>query len=81
MESKNIITQKKKNWYFHLLADNGTVIATSPYFYTKAAVENGIASVRKNAETHIVEYPETFKNNKYENSKRNPFNKPKFQDS
>lgn len=63
MENKYVIKQKKNgSWHFHLLAKNGTVIATSPDFYTKSAVENGIASVRKNAETHIVEYPETFKN-------------------
>lgn len=64
MESKYVIKERKKNrlWYFQLLAANGTVIATSPDFYSKAAVENGITSVRKNAETHIVEYPETFKN-------------------
>ena len=40
---------------FDLKATNGQVIATSEGYTTKAACENGIASVRKNAPEAEVE--------------------------
>ena len=40
---------------FNLVAPNGEVIATSERYTTKAAAENGIASVKKNAPTATTE--------------------------
>lgn len=37
------------NYHFNLQAGNGQVIATSEVYNSKAAAENGIESVRKNA--------------------------------
>lgn len=45
------VIQKAKNgqFYFNLKAKNGQVILTSEMYKTKAAAQNGIESVRKNA--------------------------------
>lgn len=40
---------KNDQYYFNLTAKNGQVIATSEQYTTKAACENGIASVCENA--------------------------------
>ena len=39
---------KNGDYYFNLTAKNGQVIATSEMYKSKAAAENGIASVREN---------------------------------
>lgn len=45
-----IIKQAKDGqFYFNLTAKNGQVIASSEMYTTKAACENGIASVKTNA--------------------------------
>ena len=45
-----IIKQAKDSqFYFNLTATNGQVIASSEMYTTKAACENGIASVKENA--------------------------------
>ena len=44
-----IYTDKKGEFRFRLKATNGQIIATSEGYTTKAACENGIASVQKNA--------------------------------
>ena len=47
-----IIKQAKDGqFYFNLTAKNGQVIASSEMYTTKAACENGIASVKTNAPT------------------------------
>jgi uncharacterized protein YegP (UPF0339 family) len=38
-------------FYFYLRAENSEIIAISEFYTTKASAENGIASVKKNAET------------------------------
>lgn len=51
-----LYTDKAGEFRFRLKARNGEVIATSEGYTTKAACENGIDSVRKNAsEAPIVE--------------------------
>ena len=42
-------SSKNGQFYFNLTAKNGQVIATSEMYTTKAAAENGIASVQENA--------------------------------
>ena len=44
-------TSKKKQPYFVLKAANGQVVGTSEMYSSTAAMENGIASVKKNAPT------------------------------
>jgi uncharacterized protein YegP (UPF0339 family) len=44
-----ISTRKNGEFQFNLKADNGQVILTSEGYTTKAACENGIESVKKNA--------------------------------
>ncbi|MCB9964190.1 MAG: YegP family protein [Rhodospirillales bacterium] len=47
---KFLIKQAKDGqFYFNLTAKNGQVIASSEMYTTKAACENGIASVKENA--------------------------------
>lgn len=47
---------KSGQFRFRLKARNGEIVATSEAYTTKAACENGIASVRKNApEAPVVE--------------------------
>jgi len=46
---------KAGEYRFRLTARNGEIIAVSEGYKTKASCENGIASVRKNAEGEIVE--------------------------
>ena len=49
-------TDKAGEFRFRLKATNGQIIATSEGYVTKASCENGIESVRKNAEeAEIVE--------------------------
>jgi uncharacterized protein YegP (UPF0339 family) len=44
------------HWRFNLLATNGQVIASSESYNSKAAAQNGIESVRKNApDAKVVE--------------------------
>ena len=42
-------TGKDQQFYFNLLADNGQVILSSEGYTSRAACDNGIESVRKNA--------------------------------
>ena len=53
--SKFVIREVPSGIKFALKATNGQVIATSEGYTTKAACENGIASVRKNAPEAEVE--------------------------
>ena len=46
---KFVLKNGEGNYRFNLLADNHQVILTSESYTTKAACENGIASVKKNA--------------------------------
>ncbi|MBR3703952.1 MAG: YegP family protein, partial [Oscillospiraceae bacterium] len=46
---KFVIREVSSGVKFDLLAGNGQVIATSEVYTTRAACENGIESVRKNA--------------------------------
>ena len=48
-------TDKAGEFRFRLKARNGEIIATSEGYTTKAACENGIASVRKNAPEAEIE--------------------------
>jgi uncharacterized protein len=41
--------------YFNLKATNGQIIGTSEMYESSTAMENGIASVKKNATSAIVE--------------------------
>lgn len=52
---KFVIKKTNTGIKFDLKAGNGEVIATSEVYTTKAACENGIASVRKNAPVAPVE--------------------------
>lgn len=53
--SKFVIREVKSGIKFDLKATNGQVIATSEVYESKAACENGIESVRKNAPDAEVE--------------------------
>ena len=69
--SKFVIRTVSSGIKFDLKATNGQVIATSEVYETKAACENGIESVRKNApvaafENQTVEGYETATNPKFE---------------
>ena len=69
--SKFVIREVPSGIKFDLKATNGQVIATSEVYTTKAACENGIESVRKNApvakfEDQTVEEVETVTNPKFE---------------
>ncbi len=50
-QSFELSKAKDGQFYFNLKATNGQVILTSEMYTTKAAAENGIASVQKNAST------------------------------
>ena len=69
--SKFVIREVKSGIKFDLKATNGQVIATSEVYESKAACENGIESVRKNApianlEDQTVADFETVTNPKFE---------------
>ena len=69
--SKFVIREVKTGIKFDLKATNGQVIATSEVYESKAACENGIESVRKNApianlEDQTVADFETATNPKFE---------------
>ena len=69
--SKFVIRTVTSGIKFDLKATNGQVIATSEVYESKAACENGIESVRKNApiaafENQTVENYETATNPKFE---------------
>ena len=69
--SKFVIREVKSGIKFDLKATNGQVIATSEAYESKAACENGIESVRKNApianlEDQTVADFETVTNPKFE---------------
>lgn len=49
---------KAGEYRFRLKAKNGEIIAVSEGYTTKAACENGIESVRKNAPDAVIEYAE-----------------------
>ncbi len=51
VDDKNFERNEAKDgqFYFNLKASNGQIIGTSEMYTTKAAMENGIASVGKNA--------------------------------
>lgn len=51
-------TDKAGEYRFRLKAKNGEIIAVSEGYTTKAACENGIESVRKNAPDAVIEYAE-----------------------
>lgn len=54
-----IIKDKRGEFRFHLKAGNGEIIATSEGYKTKASVQNGIESVKKNAaDAAVVELSE-----------------------
>lgn len=53
--AKFVIKETKTGFRFNLVAGNGEVIGTSETYSTKAACENGIESVRKNAEVAKIE--------------------------
>lgn len=64
-----IITAKNGEFTFNLKASNGEVIlAASETYTTKAACENGIASVKKNSSVHVEDQTRDEKqtNPKYE---------------
>ncbi len=68
---KFVIREVPSGIKFDLLAGNGQVIATSEVYTTRAACENGIESVRKNAaaanlEDQTVENFETVTHPKFE---------------
>ena len=44
-----LYTDKGGHWRFNLKASNGQVIASSEGYNSKAAAQNGIESVKKNA--------------------------------
>ncbi len=46
---------KNGDFYFNLTAKNGQVIASSEMYKSKAAAENGIASVKENAPEAEIE--------------------------
>lgn len=46
---------KDGQWYFHLKADNGRIILASEGYHNKQGAENGIASVRANAQPEHFE--------------------------
>ena len=49
-------TAKNGQFFFNLKATNGQIIGTSEMYTTKAAMENGIESIKKNApEGNVVE--------------------------
>ena len=53
---KFLVKQAKDGqYYFNLTAKNGQVIASSEMYKTKAACENGIASVKENAPNAEIE--------------------------
>ena len=56
-EDKRFDRKKSKNgkWYFNLKAGNGQIIGTSEMYESEKAMENGIASVGKNAPGAKVE--------------------------
>lgn len=69
--SKFVIREVKSGIKFDLKATNGQVIATSEVYESKAACENGIESIRKNApianlEDQTVADFETVTNPKFE---------------
>ena len=53
MAGKFIIDKAKNGFKFNLVAGNGEIIATSEVYESKAGVENGIESVRKNSVAEI----------------------------
>lgn len=53
--SKFVIRNVSSGVKFDLLARNGEIIAVSEGYKAKASCENGIASVRKNAEDAPIE--------------------------
>lgn len=64
--SKFVISKRYNNEYqFVLVADNGQVILVSEGYSTKAACENGIESVKKNALESIRFDKKTSSNGKY----------------
>ena len=52
---KFVLKETETGFRFNLKAGNGEVIATSQIYKTKAAAENGIESVKKNAPDAAVE--------------------------
>jgi len=50
-----IIKGRNGQYYFRLKADNGEIIAQSEGYTRKAAAQNGIESVKKNAPGAAVE--------------------------
>jgi uncharacterized protein YegP (UPF0339 family) len=52
----DLFEDKGGHWRFNLVATNGQVIASSESYNSKAAAQNGIESVRKNApDAKVVE--------------------------
>lgn len=48
-------TAKNGKWRFNLKASNGQVVGTSETYESEAARDNGIASVKKNAPTAVID--------------------------
>ena len=67
---KFVLKETETGFRFNLKAGNGEVIATSQIYKTKAAAENGIESVKKNAQVHVEDQTkegfEELKHPKYE---------------
>ncbi|MGO1120445.1 YegP family protein [Rhodovibrionaceae bacterium A322] len=49
MAKFEIFVGQDDNYYFHLKADNGEIIAASQSYTTKASAEKGIAAVKRTA--------------------------------
>lgn len=58
-------SEKSQEYYFRLKAGNGEIILGSEGYTTKAACENGIASVKKNASDEGKYETKTAKNGKF----------------
>lgn len=50
-----LYTSKNGEFRFRLKASNGEIIATSEGYTSKSAAQNGIASVKKNADAEVVD--------------------------
>jgi uncharacterized protein len=55
MAGKFVLKRSGDEFMFNLKAGNGEIIATSERYGTKAAAENGIQSVKENAEDATIE--------------------------
>jgi uncharacterized protein YegP (UPF0339 family) len=54
-ENYNRLKSKNEQYYFNLKAGNGQIIGTSETYTTISGMDNGIASVKKNAPVALIE--------------------------